>query len=155
MRRHASRYAAARAARKGPGAATPEPEVVEPAAIPASAPVVEPIVDVPVIPPDVVAFPDVVDVVERALVELDRAPALGGLSLTFPTSSNVVSAELDAGTGIVTVAFKNGSTARYANVTPDLMAAWRDAESPGKWHHANLRSKPALHPVVLDPTPAA
>jgi hypothetical protein len=76
----------------------------------------------------------------------------GSVTLTF-TSSNIKGAELDVSTGIVTVAFKNDTTYRYANFTAELMAEWGAAASAGSWFHQKVRMRAAAHPVVADAAP--
>lgn len=91
-------------------------------------------------------------VVTDAEIDAELAAPIGGtvgsaIVIEF-TSSNIRRAMLDPGTSIVTVAFANGTTYRYGNFTPELMAAWKDAKSAGAWFHQQVRSRPKQHPVV-------
>lgn len=81
---------------------------------------------------------------------LDPAP----LALTF-TSSNIRSATLDPGTGIVDVTFTSDKTYRYAAFTVELMVEWRAAKSAGRWFNANIKTRPDLHPLIAPSPPAA
>lgn len=89
--------------------------------------------------------------VETASTPVASSPPLVA---TFTGSGNVVRAELDTATGIVTVTFKSGGPYRYGNFTPELLEEWRAAPSAGRWFHINVRSKPAQHPLIPAPRAA-
>ncbi len=71
-------------------------------------------------------------------------------TIAFPTSGNITGASLDPATQILEVAFKGGKRYRYANVTPEMLAEWRAAESAGKWFNSRIKAMPEAFPVVPD-----
>jgi hypothetical protein len=95
------------------------------------------------------------DIEQPAFTIASGDEAKAPVTLTF-SSSNIKGAELDVATGIVTVAFKNDTTYRYANFTAELMAEWGAAASAGSWFHQKVRMRAAAHPVVTtDAAPIA
>lgn len=70
------------------------------------------------------------------------------MEIEFKESSNIRAAKLDRATGVLSVAFANGSVYRFAGVTAEQMVAWQSAKSAGGWFHHNIKSQPAKHPVV-------
>ena len=73
-------------------------------------------------------------------------------------SSNLQAARFDPQTNVVEVEFKSGERYSYGNFSAKQMAEWRESKSGGQWFDANVKKKPAAHPVVAsskNPSPTA
>ncbi len=62
-------------------------------------------------------------------------------------SSNIKAVGYDADTRMLTVEFGSGAQHTYADVPPETHQALMDAESVGKFFHANIRSAFKSSPV--------
>ncbi len=73
-------------------------------------------------------------------------------TIQFANSSNIASAEL-GDDGVLAVTFKNEATARYKDVTPEMMTEWKEAKSAGSWFYQRIRSRPKVHPELTMASP--
>jgi hypothetical protein len=90
--------------------------------------------------------------VQHALTVDQELAAVKGIHVDFRESTNLVDALLTED-GVCTVRFRaaGGGVARayqYANVTPAMMTAWRDAPSAGAWFHREIKIKAKQYPVL-------
>lgn len=72
---------------------------------------------------------------------------MSALNLKPVKSSNIAALGYDPEAKALTVQFKSGALHRYADVPPETHAEMLDAESIGKYFHANVRSAFKSSPV--------
>ena len=60
------------------------------------------------------------------------------------TSSTIEAMRYTPDTGVLEIRFKSGGTYSYADVPQEIASGLAEADSPGKYHHANIKGAYAV-----------
>jgi hypothetical protein len=96
--------------------------------------------------PIAMSYDAAVALAEQIIETADHAMTTYFSLVEVSASSNISEVRYQSGRSVLRVTFKDGATYDYYGVPVDVVVAWREAESAGKYFNSTIKAHPDRYP---------